>query len=101
MSAESGAAFAGYKQIEKMLGAVAQNHEDVIELDRTELFSPGEDRDIAGQFLELIAGNGNAEVLAGYVFDIVRLVENHGVIFGDDAGQVFAFDGQVGEKQVV
>ncbi len=64
-------------------------------------FLRASDRDVAGQFFELVAGNGDAEILAGDVFDVVRFVENHGAIFGDDAGQVFAFHGEVGEEQVV
>ena len=58
--------------------------------------------DVAAQLLEAVVADGDAEVLAGDVLDFVRLVEHHGVVFGQDAAfVVLVLERQVGEEQVV
>ena len=61
--------------------------------------------DVAGEFVEAVRGEGDAEVLAGDVFEFVGLVEDDGGGFGEDAGVGGAggllLDGEVGEEEVV
>ena len=42
-------------------------------------------RHVARQFLELIVADADAEILPRDVFDLVRLVEDHGAVIGNDA----------------
>ena len=99
--AKPGSPFIGHEQIEKVLGAVAQNHENVVQLDGAKFLSTGDIRHVARQFFELVAGNRHAEILPGDVLHIVRFIEDHGVIFGNNAGQILALHRQIGEQQVV
>ncbi len=49
-----------------------------------------------------IVADRNAEILARDVFDLVRFVEDHGVIIGQDAAfVVLVFQREVGEEEVV
>ncbi len=60
-------------------------------------------------FFELIGGDAGSEILAGYVFDVVGFVEDHGAVVGDDAASFAplgsthgsALHGEIGEEQVV
>ena len=51
----------------------------------TEFLGAGDGGDVAAQFLEAVIADGDAEVLAGDVFDFMGLIEDHGVIFGQNA----------------
>ena len=62
---------------------------------------PGHRGDIALQILELVVAHRDAEVLARYVLDLVRLVENGGRVLGNDAAVLPVLHRQVREQQVV
>ncbi len=102
MGAEAGAAFGGSKEAQKILArspAMIRMRSSSL---AAEILLAGDGGDVAEQFLELITGNCCAEVLAGYLFDIMGFVEDYRAIFGNDTGGiVVAFDGKVGEEQVM
>jgi hypothetical protein len=60
---------------------------------------------VAGQLFKTEIADGEAEVLRGDFFELVRLVEDHGGSLGQDAGIGRApgllLDGEVGEEEVV
>ena len=85
MRAEAGAAFVGAEQSQKMRRAIAQRHQDAVQLLRSEILAVRQRGDVARQLLELVARNRDAEILAGDVFHLVRFVEDHGAVFGNDA----------------
>src|SRR5277367_3543657 len=58
-------------------------------------------RHVANQFLELVAGNGDSEILACYLFHFVGLIENHRSVLGDDAARLPFLDREVREEQMV
>ena len=61
--------------------------------------------DVARQFVHAQVADGNSEVVAGDVFQFVRLVEDHRAALGKHAGVGrafgFEFDGEVGEEQMM
>src|SRR6185437_4525234 len=83
--AETAAAFGGAEQSEEVRGAVAESNQDAVEFLRAELFAVRQAGYVARQFFELVGGDAGSEVLAGYVFDVMRFVEDHGAVIGDDA----------------
>ena len=84
-----------------MLGQLLQPFDDAVEFLRAKLLLAGDAGDVAAQLLEPVVADLDAEVLAGDVFDFVGFIEHHGVIFGQDAGDIFLLDGEVGKKQVM
>ena len=99
---ECAAAFRRGQQGEKMRGQLFEAVQNTVELRRAELLGAGHRGGIAPQFLEPVVAYRNAEILAGHLFDFVRLVENHRMIFGQDAAfVVFVLERQVREKQVM
>ena len=57
--------------------------------------------DVLRQVEQLAAGELLAEVLAGDIGDLVRLIEDHHVRFRDQLREAALFDDQIGEKQMV
>ena len=55
-----------------------------------ELLAMREGGDVASEFLNLAAGEGDAEVLAGDVFDLMGFVEDDGAVIGNDGAAVVA-----------
>ncbi len=49
----------------------------------------------------MVVADAHAEVFAGHVFDLVRFVEHHGGVFGNDAAEIVVLHRQVGEEQVM
>src|ERR1700727_1237806 len=47
---------------------------------------------VAGQLFKAKIGNLTAKIIAGYVFDFVSFVENHGGVFGKDAAEVILLE---------
>ena len=72
-----------------------------VQFARAEFLLPRHGGDVAAQFLEPVVADGDAEILPGHVLHFVRLVEDHGVILGQDAAVVVLPSRQVGEEQVV
>ncbi len=60
---------------------------------------------VAGELVEAVAGERDAEVLRGDVFELVGFVEDYGGGFGEDSGIRGAggllLDGEVGEEEVM
>src|SRR5262245_23771633 len=48
-----------------------------------------------------MTGNADSEILPGDFFQFVRLVEHHGVVFGDNSSALAFFYGQIGEKEMM
>ena len=100
--AESGAAFVRRRTSRRNAW---RDRPDVISIRssswRAEVLAMRQGGDIAGQIVELIAGNGHAEILPGDVLDFVRFIEDHGGVVGNDAAALVAFHRQIGEKQVM
>ena len=63
------------------------------------------DLDVAGELVEALGGEADAEVVGGDLFELVGLVEDDGGGFGEDAGVGgvggLLLDGEVGEEEVV
>src|SRR5438874_8097959 len=60
---------------------------------------------VARQFFHACVADRNAEVIAGYFFQFVRLIEDDNSTVGEDAGigrvLSFQFDGKVGEEEMM
>ena len=56
---------------------------------------------IARQFLDAIVADADPEVLGGHLFQVVRLVENDGVVTWDHFAVGGFFKGEVGEEEVM
>src|SRR5260370_13215359 len=48
-----------------------------------------------------LTADADSEILAGNVFDLVGFVEDHGGVFRNDSAEVFMFNGQVSEEEVM
>ena len=61
--------------------------------------------DVAGELVDALGGEADAEVVGGDVFELVGLVEDDGGGFGEDAGVGgvggLLLDGEIGEEEVV
>src|SRR3989442_4852362 len=75
--------------------------ENTVEFRRAELLLSRNSADIAPQFLKPVVAHRDTEILTGDILDLVSFIENHRMIFGQDATKLFIFDGQVGKKQVM
>src|SRR5690348_2554413 len=67
-----------WKQPEKGICAVAQMHETPVELGSGKKFPPRDRGCIPDQFLYLEITYGNAEILAGNIFDLMSFIEYYG-----------------------
>src|ERR1700733_12976476 len=98
---ERDAALGFAEKQEELLSAIVQRVEYPIQFAGAELFGARDRRDVAHQFLELIAADAHAEILARDVFDLVRFVENYRGVFRNDAAEVVVLHRQVREEQMV
>ena len=99
---EGDAPFGLAEQGEELRRKLVEALQDAVQLRRAELLHAADGRDVAAQLLEAVVADRDAEVLAGDVLDLVRFVEHHGVIFGQDAALVLLVaQREVGEEQVV
>ncbi len=61
--------------------------------------------DVAGELVDALGGEADAEVVGGDLFELVGFVEDDGGGFGEDAGVGCSggllLDGEVGEEEVV
>ena len=76
------------KRPKKCAGEFVQALQDAVQLRRAELLHAAEHAEVAAQILEAVVADRDAEVLAGDVLDLVRFVEDHGVVVGEDAALV-------------
>ena len=98
---EAGAAIAAGEAVEELQGDLFKALEDAVEFFGAELADAGEGGDVAAEVEHFVSADGEAEVLAGDVFDFVRFVEDHGVVIGQDLPLVGAANGEIGEEEVV
>ncbi len=89
------------EQQEELLRAIVQRVQHPIQLARSKLLGPRNQRDIAPQLLELVVAHSHAEIFPGHILDLVRLVEHHRGVIRDDAAEVLVLHRQVGEEQVM
>ena len=81
--------------------AFAKRNQNPIELLRSETLAMRQASHVASQFLELVARNRDAEILARDILHVVRLVEDHGGVVGDDRAAIVFLHREIGEKQVM
>ena len=85
---ERGAPVAFSEEAEKAKGQILHPAENAVQLGRPEFLQAAHRGGVAPQLLKLVVAHRNAEVLARHVFNLVRLVENHGVVLGEDSAFV-------------
>ena len=102
---EGKASIARRQQGEEKLRALAQRPRGLLKAHAERAFYLQSVLDVARQFVAAQIAYRYAEIAAGHVFQLVRLVKDHRAAFGQDAGIGSAFrhqlDGQVGKKQVM
>ncbi len=85
--------------------AFAQSGGSGVDAGRRGAFGAEHGLDVAGEFVESVQTERDAEVVAGDLFELVGLVEDDGGGGGQDAGigyvARFEADGEVGEEEVV
>src|ERR1017187_7796363 len=90
------------EQAEELPGKFARPLQDAVQFRRAELLHPADRAQIPAQVLYAVIADADAEVLAHYVFDLVRLVEHYRVIGGQYAALVvLILQREIGEKEVV
>ena len=99
--AKAGAPLAAVEEVEKRLRVIAESLQGAVERLRSEPLAKGDVLHIAGQFVEAVVADLDAEVLAGHLLDLVSFVEDHRLVVGYDRGVIAFAQRKVSEKQVV
>ena len=58
-------------------------------------------RDIPPQLLHPVIAHRESEILARDIFDLMRFVEDHGVVVGQNAAHFVPAHGEIGEEEMV
>src|SRR5262249_17135193 len=83
-------------------GELIQPFQHAIQFRSAELFKAADRSQVAAKLLEAVIAHAHAEVLSDDIFDLMSLIENDGVIFGQDAAFiVFVLQRQIGEEEVM
>ena len=99
---EVGPPFVRWQQAKKQRFRFPQQIERPVEIRRPESLRARCLQHIAPQILEPVAADGDAEILAGDILQLVRLVEHDRVILGQNAaGQLLILQRQIGEEEMV
>ncbi len=101
MFLESRAPLPARQHAEKQSRPLPHHIEHAVELRRSELLPPRQSPDVPRQIGELETAHAHAEILPGHVLDLVRLVEDHRRVIGNDSGEVLVPGRKIGEKQMV
>src|SRR5690348_10811656 len=91
----------GRKQPEELSRAIAQVHESAVEFSSSEVLAAGGRGAVLDEFRYLQIAHAHAEVLAGDIFNLVSLIENHRGIVGKNAAVGLIANGQIGKKQMM
>ena len=91
----------GREQPEEPVRVVGQQSQHLVQAGRQDLLPPRQRVDVAPQILHLVVAHGEPEVLSGDILDVVRFIENHRPIFGNDAAVFLFLHRQIGEEQMV
>ena len=89
------------EQPEESVRVIGQQSQHLVQAGRQDFLPPRQRVDVAPQILHLVVAHGEPEILSGYILDVVRFVQNHRPVFGNDAAVFLFLYRQIGEEQMV
>ncbi len=98
---ETRSPLAAGKQTEEMQRDLLQPDQNPVQLLRSELPHARQRRDIPPQLLHPVVADREAEILARDILDLMRFVEDYGVVVGENAAHFVPPHGEVGKEEMV
>src|SRR4051794_27883748 len=89
------------KQTEEAFRSLPGGHQDAIKFSRAELLRASGSQDVLPKFIDLKVTDGNSEILAYDIFDLVCLIENDGIILRNNLTVSFVLQSKIGKEQMV
>src|SRR5262245_34303984 len=84
------------EKCEKPVADLFGHRQHAVELCRSELLLPCEHADVTPQIMKLCIAHRHAKVLSNDILDIMRLVEDHRGVLGNDGSVILLFYRKIG-----